>query len=301
MRVHTLLLLIGVVAVLLAAGCVQQPGTTTPTPTPTATTVPTATVTSTTVPPAATIMQGATSRGLVLTDAQGRTLYYFAKDIPSAGTSACSGGCSAVWPTFSVSTISVTAPLDAADFSMFTRADNATQVAYKGYPLYYYRNDTKPGDTNGEGILGLWAVMKQDYAIMVEQQNSVGTFLADEYGRTLYVLTKDIPGTSTCTGSCATTWPPFGADALSAPSLVKNSDFKYIVRADGTNQTAYMGRPLYFYSGDTKPGNTNGNGVLGIWFVANVTGTVPAATPTPTQTTVATTTVQSSGGGGSGY
>ena len=291
MRVHILLVLIAVAAVSLVAGCVQQPAPVTPTPT------------ATTVPPAATIKMGATSLGMVLTDAQGRTLYYFAKDTPSSGTSACSGGCSAVWPTFSVSTISVSAPLDSADFSMFTRADNTTQVAYKGYPLYYYRNDTLPGDTNGEGILGLWAVMKQDYAIMVEQQNSVGIFLADEYGRTLYVLTKDTTGTSTCTGSCATTWPPFGADALSAPSLVKNSDFSYIARADGMNQTAYKGRPLYFYSGDTKPGNTNGNGILGVWFVANVTGAVPAATPTPTQTTVARTTTasQSSDGGGGGY
>jgi len=299
MRVQIILILIGVVVISLTAGCVQQPAPTTPTPT--ATTVPPTTVPSTTVPQADTIKLGSTSLGLVLTDAKGMTLYYFAKDIPSAGTSACSGGCSAVWPTFSVNTVSVSAPLDSSDFSMFTRADNTTQVAYKGYPLYYYGNDTKPGDTNGEGILGLWAVMKQDYAIMVEQQSSVGIFLADEYGRSLYVLTKDSTGTSTCNGSCATTWPPFGADALSAPSLVKNSDFNYITRTDGMNQTAYKGRPLYFYSGDQKPGNINGNGVAGVWFVANVTGAVPASpTPTPTQTTRPPTT-SPGGGGGYGY
>ena len=43
-----------------------------------------------------------------------------------------------------------------------------------------------------------------------------------------------------------------------------------------------MGRPLYFYSGDTNPGDVNGEGINKVWYVANVAGTVPTTPPTPT-------------------
>jgi hypothetical protein len=68
-------------------------------------------------------------------------------------------------------------------------------------------------------------------------------------------------------------------------------------------QTAFMGRPLYYYSGDKKPGDTNGQGFNNLWYVANVTGSVPAVTTVTTTvpTTVRTTSVATGGGGGGGY
>jgi hypothetical protein len=67
-------------------------------------------------------------------------------------------------------------------------------------------------------------------------------------------------------------------------------------------QTAFMGRPLYYYSADTKPGNVNGQGFNNLWYVANITGSVPVVTTIPT--TIPTTTRTPSlatGGGGGGY
>ena len=65
-------------------------------------------------------------------------------------------------------------------------------------------------------------------------------------------------------------------------------------------QLAYMGRPLYTYSPDKKPGDVNGQGFNNLWFVANVSGVVPAAA-TPTATTKPPTTVDYSSSSGGGY
>ncbi|MGH9096592.1 MAG: hypothetical protein ACRDWB_04145, partial [Acidimicrobiales bacterium] len=68
-------------------------------------------------------------------------------------------------------------------------------------------------------------------------------------------------------------------------------------RTDGTNQVTYNGSPLYTYSADKTAGSTAGQGVLGKWFVVNVSATpVAAATATTATTTAAagasTTTTQ---------
>ena len=73
------------------------------------------------------------------------------------------------------------------------------------------------------------------------------------------------------------------------------SDFSTVSRADGVKQTAFMGRPLYSYTGDAKPGTVNGQGFGGFWYVANVSGTTPAPAATPLPTTL--NTLSPSGGG----
>ena len=141
---------------------------------------------------------------------------------------------------------------------------------------------------------------------MIANQKPLGMFMTDANGMTLYYFTKDTPGVSACTGACATLWPPFKTSQLSIPTLLKTSDFGTITRTDGLAQATYMGRPLYHYSLDKKPGDTIGQGFNNLWYVANVSGTVPAAV-TPTATTKPPTTADlsssgsSSSGGGSGY
>ena len=96
-------------------------------------------------------------------------------------------------------------------------------------------------------------------------------------------------------------WPAFDAGAVVAPSTLKMSDFGTVTRADGTKQSSYMGRPLYYFSGDSGPGQTNGQGVINSWSVANISGTMPVfATPDtdPVPTTIAT--LSQTGGGMSG-
>ena len=46
-------------------------------------------------------------------------------------------------------------------------------------------------------------------------------------------------------------------------------------------QTAFMGRPLYYFSDDAKPGDVKGQGFNDVWYVANITGTIPVVTPQP--------------------
>ncbi len=83
---------------------------------------------------------------------------------------------------------------------------------------------------------------------------------------TLYTFDKDAPGTgkSACNGPCAENWPPFAAPGGAAPS----GDFSVVARDDGTRQWAYKGMPLYFWTKDKAPGDKTGEGVKGVWHVA---------------------------------
>ena len=103
----------------------------------------------------------------------------------------------------------------------------------------------------------------------------LGTLLTDGDGRTLYVLTKDKNGTSTCYGSCASNWPAFTATA-SAGSGVTSSLLGTTKRTDGKTQVTYKNQPLYYFSGDANAGDTNGEGIGGVWFAVGPTGaTIP--------------------------
>ena len=86
----------------------------------------------------------------VLTDARGMTLYVFDKDTAGSGKSVCNGPCATNWPPLMASK----AP--GADYSVITRDDGKTQLAYKGKPLYYWAKDAKPGDKTGDGVNQVW-------------------------------------------------------------------------------------------------------------------------------------------------
>ena len=82
---------------------------------------------------------------------------------------------------------------------------------------------------------------------------------------TLYTFDKDMPGKSNCTGLCAVIWPP----VIAAGTAKSTGRFTTIIRDDGTKQWSYNGKPLYGYVSDTKAGDTNGDGVDGVWHVTN--------------------------------
>ncbi len=92
-----------------------------------------------------------------------------------------------------------------------------------------------------------------------------GKALVDAKGMTLYTFDKDAGGKSACNGPCATNWPPFAAAGTSAPA-----NWTIVARDDGSKQWAYMGKPLYTWSKDSKPGDTTGDGFLNnAWHVAH--------------------------------
>ena len=107
---------------------------------------------------------------------------------------------------------------------------------------------------------------------------AVGAFLTGKDGKTLYVFTPDSANKSTCTDQCATNWPPFTVPAGTTPKADSGvtGTLTTFARADGTQQVAINGLPLYYFAKDTKAGDTNGQGVGGKWFVATPNGAMPS-------------------------
>lgn len=125
--------------------------------------------------------------------------------------------------------------------------------------------------------------MASGTTVMVRTDPTLGQILTDSDGRTLYVFAKDQPDLSTCTGQCAEKWPPFGVKGEPSLQAGVPGGVGVTVRDDGSSQVSYNGQPLYYYSGDKAPGDTNGQGLAGLWSVVhpmNAFGT-PEAAATP--------------------
>jgi predicted lipoprotein with Yx(FWY)xxD motif len=132
-------------------------------------------------------------------------------------------------------------------------------------------------------------------ASVTTAESDLGVTLADADGRTLYAFTKDKGGQSACYDDCAATWPaltiagdPAAGDGIDGSLLATAS------RKDGAEQVTYKGMPLYYFSGDQKPGETNGQGVGGVWFTVTPTGQLVGAAAEQTES-------GSGDQGGSGY
>ena len=112
-----------------------------------------------------------------------------------------------------------------------------------------------------------------EYSVNLATNNTLGSYLVNQTGFTLYYFNNDAPGngTSTCSGKCSEIWPPFYAEKISAPKGLNTTDFTNATRADGNEQTAFKGWPLYTYSKDTKAKDIKGQGFNGLWFVINNT------------------------------
>jgi predicted lipoprotein with Yx(FWY)xxD motif len=123
--------------------------------------------------------------------------------------------------------------------------------------------------------------------------SSLGNILVDSQGRTLYLFKKDSGRKSTCFGACATSWPPLRASGKpTAGTGVSESSVATVSRSDGGPQVSYNGHPLYLFAGDSKPGDTNGqgSGAFGAaWLALSPAGSAITAQSPAT------------GGGGTGY
>ena len=104
----------------------------------------------------------------------------------------------------------------------------------------------------------------------------LGNILVDSQGRTLYLFQQDSGTKSTCSGGCATAWPPLRASGKpTAGSGAKASLLGTTPRSDGKPQVTYDGHPLYGYQGDGKTGDTTGQGNPGFgapWYVLSPSG-----------------------------
>lgn len=91
-----------------------------------------------------------------------------------------------------------------------------------------------------------------------------GKILTNKAGMTLYTFDKDSEGVSNCYGGCAQKWPPYTAKAGAAAK----AGWGLTERKDGSQQWTYNNQPLYTWIGDSKAGDTNGDGVGGVWHIA---------------------------------
>jgi predicted lipoprotein with Yx(FWY)xxD motif len=231
--------------------------------------------------------------GNILTDNTGRSLYFFSNDV--FGGSACAGACAVTWPVFYKENPSIGTGLAASDFAVITRSDGSKQNTYKGWPLYYFMNDTKAGDTKGDAVADLWMIARPDYAVMIgnaqlvgldtslyNDQSTRGTgvsqYITDAYGHTLYEYTKDASSKNTFTRpdfSNNKVWPidTLGTVIGAFPTILDKTQFTAI-DVFGKTQLVYKGHPMYFFGQDNaKRGNTKGVSFptpgAAIWKVLN--------------------------------
>lgn len=95
------------------------------------------------------------SNGVLVGD-KGMTLYTYDKDTANSGKSVCNGPCATNWPPLKAE---ANAKAE-TDWSVVTRDDGAKQWAYKGQPVYYWVKDKAAGDRTGDGVGGVWHVVK---------------------------------------------------------------------------------------------------------------------------------------------
>jgi predicted lipoprotein with Yx(FWY)xxD motif len=105
---------------------------------------------------------------------------------------------------------------------------------------------------------------------------ALGNILVDQNGLTLYTLSSDSAGVSTCTGGCLGPWPAATVDgdtaAMIGGGMGDMPALGTMTRDDGSRQLTWNGMPLYRFARDAAPGDVNGNGINafgGVWNVVN--------------------------------
>ncbi len=208
----------------------------------------------------------------------GFSLYTFDND--DVGTSNCSGGCLSNWPALMAN--------EGAEaqtpYSLVERDSGELQWALNGKPLYFFSGDSAAGDITGDGVGGVWHLARAVPVVISEHEDEGDIFIAhgqliDAEGNaddsfsdfTVYIFTDDTEGVSTCFEGCIDTWPAL----IAADDAQDFGDFTVITRDDpstdsdddlGVKQWAYKNQPLYFFVGDSSPGDVNGE--YGTWFMA---------------------------------
>ena len=225
-------------------------------------------------------------------DADGRTV--FASDQDAAGVSRCIAECAQEFR-----------PLTAArsarafgDWSLLARADGSRQWAYQSHPLYTWARESEPGQVSEDVAESEkpgqsfqfgprkppllpphgWQVVRFNPAASLSLPDGLdarliasaqAVALVDVNGHTLYAFDGDArrDGQVCAASGCDIEWAPLTAPAIAAGS----GAFSIVTRADGAQQWAYQGRPLYTYKGDKLADDVRGAGVDKRWTVAMVT------------------------------
>lgn len=115
----------------------------------------------------------------------------------------------------------------------------------------------------------LFASVATAATLTVKTKDGVGSYLADDKGRALYLFKKDAPGKSACgaANGCLERWPVFFADNVDPNAGIDAAAVGTITRDDGSKQTTYKGQPLYYFFKDKDGKDVNGQGMGSVWYV----------------------------------
>ncbi len=210
--------------------------------------------------------------GNILVDGSGMSLYLFTVEKPN--TPNCYGKCEGFWPPLlTIGQPTLGANVSAGAISTTVRKDGSVQVTYNGWPLYYFIKDKAPGDVLGQGVTNNWWVVSGEGnpikpTALAITTTKLGMIVVDGDGRTVYAFTKDSKDTTTCYDKCEAVWPPvLETETPKVGDGVDASMLGTTTRKDGSIQVTYNSMPLYYFSKDEAPGDTNGQGVASVWYV----------------------------------
>ncbi|WP_112468678.1 SCO0930 family lipoprotein [Streptomyces triticisoli] len=221
--------------------------------------------------------------GKVVTDSAGMTLYRFDADTAEPPKSNCDGDCATAWPPVPADDATAGAGIDKTLLGEVTRSDGTKQLTIGGWPAYRYAKDTQAGETSGQGVNSKWFALAPDgkkaslasLPGLSVKKTELGDIIVDKNGMTVYRFTKDQAwpkSVSACTGSCLEKWPAVAPVAENDVKGIVKKGLMPFTRPDGVKQMSIGCWPIYTFSGDKKPGDTNGQGVGGTWFAVSPEG-----------------------------
>ncbi|SEE12320.1 Predicted lipoprotein with conserved Yx(FWY)xxD motif [Streptomyces sp. 2231.1] len=222
--------------------------------------------------------------GKVLTDGSGLTLYRFDKDTANPPKTNCDGDCATTWPPVPADDATAGAGIDKALLGEVTRPDGSKQLTIGGWPAYRYAKDVNPGDVNGQGVGGKWyalapngkkASLSSLPGLSVRKDAKLGDVVVDKNGMTVYRFMKDQAwpkSVSNCLGACLEKWPAVAPVSADDTKGVKKKGLMPFTRSEGKKQMSVNCWPIYTFSGDKAPGDTNGQGVGGTWYAVSPDG-----------------------------
>lgn len=130
------------------------------------------------------------------------------------------------------------------------------------------------------GVLTFTVVLAQSLGLATSSTESLGSFLTDADGNSVYATLQDAPDAPGCDDACAAYWPTVTSEGLATAGGDINSDLiDEVVRADGTVQVTYAGWPLYYFQHDLAAGSTRGQANAGIWFLVSPEGELVGYAP----------------------
>jgi predicted lipoprotein with Yx(FWY)xxD motif len=130
---------------------------------------------------------------------------------------------------------------------------------------------TSSGDTSSAATSSSAAA---EDAELQTADTDLGSIVVDKEGMTVYMFDKDVQnsGASSCSGQCLEAWPPVVAESDNPTVDGVTGEVGTITRDDGTEQVTLDGWPLYYWQGDSAPGDTTGQAVQGVWWVLTADG-----------------------------